>query len=414
MRADAADVGRDTDHQRRSDRAGYGAAKAGRGVNRRGRVKVPFSHGTAPRSSHHSGGIETGTADALIPAARPARTAPRLRGPMHDAIYKQLYADPRMIEDVLRGFFPGSWIGKLDFATLRRLPASGVSDRLDIRRGDMLWQVDLRRGGRLYLLLLLEFQSSVDHCMALRVHVYTGLAYQNLVRSGRAGPRCQLPDVLPLVIYNGDRPWNAATAIEKLIGKALPELAEHQPRQRFLLLDEAEEAKRPLPRGNLAAAGIELRHGREPGSVERALKVLAGLAEGSPARQAVTTWFRHAMAKAGVPEEEAARIELKESAMDFAKRLEGWKEGWRLEGLEQGRTEGLEQGRTERTTLVIRQVERKFGATTAEQLSGLLDGSPDPERLVRVADWIIDCDTGEELIGRASASESAEYPPSCP
>ncbi len=27
---------------------------------------------------------------------------------MHDAIYKQLYADPRMIEDVLRGFFPGS------------------------------------------------------------------------------------------------------------------------------------------------------------------------------------------------------------------------------------------------------------------------------------------------------------------
>ena len=81
--------------------------------------------------------------------------------------------------------------------------------------------------------------------------------------------------------------------------------------------------------------------------------------------------------------------------MDFAKRLEGWKEEWRLEGLEQGRTEGT-------TLVVVNQAERKFGAATAKRLSGLLKGSSDPERLVRVADWIIDCDTGEDLIGRAS------------
>ena len=219
---------------------------------------------------------------------------------MHDAIYKQLYADPKMIEDVLRRLLPGI----LDRQTRLRHPPPGSPHPASATAWTSAGATcsgrstcDAEAGS--ICSLLLEFQSSVDHCMALRVHVYTGLAYQNLVRSGRAGPRCELPEVLPLVIYNGDRPWNAATSMEELIGKALPELAEHQPRQRFLLLDEAEEAKRPLPRGNLAAAGIELRHGREPGSVERALKVLAGLAEGSPARQAVTTWFRHAHGQGG-------------------------------------------------------------------------------------------------------------------
>ena len=36
----------------------------------------------------------------------------------------------------------------------------------------------------LYLLLLVEFQSTDDPLMALRIHTYTGLLYQELARNG--------------------------------------------------------------------------------------------------------------------------------------------------------------------------------------------------------------------------------------
>ena len=37
---------------------------------------------------------------------------------MHDETYKTLFAFPRMVEDLLRGFVGGAWIDQIDFATL--------------------------------------------------------------------------------------------------------------------------------------------------------------------------------------------------------------------------------------------------------------------------------------------------------
>ena len=58
-------------------------------------------------------------------------------------------------------------------------------------------------GGWAYLLLLLEFQSRDDHYMALRILIYTGMLYQELVRNAAPEAREALPAVLPIVLYNG-------------------------------------------------------------------------------------------------------------------------------------------------------------------------------------------------------------------
>ena len=54
---------------------------------------------------------------------------------------------------------------------------------------------------------LVEFQSTDDPLMALRIHTYTGLLYQELARNGQLDADGRLPAVLPLVLYNGDEPW---------------------------------------------------------------------------------------------------------------------------------------------------------------------------------------------------------------
>ena len=53
--------------------------------------------------------------------------------------------------------------------------------------------------------------------------------------------------------------------------------------------------------------------------------------------------------------------------------------------------------------LLVRQAARRFGAGTAERLSTLLPRIEDSGRLAEAGDWIVDCETGAELIARAEA-----------
>ena len=134
---------------------------------------------------------------------------------MHDAAYKGLFSHRPMVEDLLRGFVAREWSDKLDFETLEKLPADYVSDDLLQRHGDSVWRLRLQGQGEawLYLLVMLEFQSTTDPFMAVRVLVYTGLLYQDLIRRGALDEAGRLPAVLPVVLYNGPERWTAPVEV---------------------------------------------------------------------------------------------------------------------------------------------------------------------------------------------------------
>ena len=127
---------------------------------------------------------------------------------MHDDQYKRLFAFPRLVEDLLRGFVHGDWLDDVDFSTLDKLSAEFVSGEGRARRGDTVWRVR-SRGAWLHLLVMLEFQSRDDPDMALRILEYTTLLYQELARNGALEPDGRRPPVLPVVLYNGAAPWRA-------------------------------------------------------------------------------------------------------------------------------------------------------------------------------------------------------------
>ncbi len=91
-----------------------------------------------------------------------ARTRNRRRKRKHDASYKKIFAHRGTIGDLLRGF-AGKLARHLGFATLERLPASFVTEHLGQRHADMLWKIQTANGSWLYLLVLLEFRSTIDH-----------------------------------------------------------------------------------------------------------------------------------------------------------------------------------------------------------------------------------------------------------
>jgi hypothetical protein len=53
--------------------------------------------------------------------------------------------------------------------------------------------------------------------MALRILVYTGLLYQDLIKTGEVRAGQKLPAVFPLVLYNGRHRWTAARDVGELI-----------------------------------------------------------------------------------------------------------------------------------------------------------------------------------------------------
>ena len=84
---------------------------------------------------------------------------------------------------------------------------------------DIIYQVRLK-GREAYLVILLEFQSTVGRFMALRMLNYLTNFYMDYVES-QVGVSL-LPPVFPLVLYNGDRRWTAPVSLAELIQE--PEL----------------------------------------------------------------------------------------------------------------------------------------------------------------------------------------------
>ncbi len=140
---------------------------------------------------------------------------------------------------LLPEFVAGPWLDDLDLDGMEHMNAKFHAKTSERRDGDMIWRIPRRDGGDTYLVLLLEFQSSPNHWMALRALVHAGLLRQLLVKEQRLPPDGRLPPILPIVLYSGDRRWVAPVALHALIG--LPEnspLWRWQPDLRDHMIDE--------------------------------------------------------------------------------------------------------------------------------------------------------------------------------
>ena len=173
-----------------------------------------------------------------------------------DTIFKRLCALPEMVRSYLNLVpLPEGLKDALDLSSLRQLPTELVSDNLLKRHADLLWQVDYREGNsQLYVIVDIEFQSSRDPTMPLRMLTYAALIYESLWRGAKLHTESyRLPAVVPLVIYTGKEPWQVPQKVDALMG---PDLKELRPSFQYLLIDEyrrveSGEEIEPGPAGDL-------------------------------------------------------------------------------------------------------------------------------------------------------------------
>ena len=237
--------------------------------------------------------------------------------------------------------------------------------------------------------------------MAVRVLAYTALLYQDLLRT-TAEP---LPPVLPIVLHHGPGRWTATVDVAGLAAPCGAFLAPYQPAQRYFLLDVGGYTDAPLPHGrNLVAALIRLERNRGRADVDAVLGALdEWLSESGNEglRRAVGEWMRQVYAPgrpAGAPQPVAEnRTEAKTMLRE---RVKEWMEEERAEGRVEGRVEGRAEGRVRQVELMRRMAARKFGYDTAERLAERLERMRDSERMAEIGEWLIECESGEELLER--------------
>ena len=287
------------------------------------------------------------------------------RSAEHDSGYKRLFSHPQTVEELLRGFLRQEWVRGLDFSTLERVDRSFVSDGLRARHGDLVWRVQWRSGaeggGWLYVYLLLEFQSSSYHFMAVRLLTYVGLLLEQIIRAEKLKPGDALPVVLPLVLYNGKGPWRAPLDLSRLFAPSPRGLRRHLPRLTYLLLDENRlDLDRPDLAGNRVAALFRIETCRSLRELPRLTERLAALvpAREPELRRTFGIWLRSVLRRTFPGATIPGEVDLEEAPMLEQTLLE-WKDKIRREGRREGRVEGLREA-------LLQLMEGRFGSLSPE------------------------------------------------
>jgi len=292
-----------------------------------------------------------------------------------------------MVEDLLRGFISKKWVDEIDFDTLEKTGGNFVSDDLRHREDDIIWKVRWRNTNEwLYIYLLIEFQSSVDRFMAVRIMVYIGLLYQDLIKSKAIAENGKLPPVLPLVLYNGEVSWYAAREISELIAPFPFGVKKYCPHLQYLVIDERhdytdEQLTEKLE--NLAAVLFRLEKSRTKSDTQQALVVLKEWLKGAPPSLilAFRTWFRRVKLPRHLPGVVLPELIDLQEVENMLATADDW--------LEQSKEEG-------RKEVLIRLLEKKFGKLEAKTRASIFN--LDTDALLKCADRLLTARTLQEVI----------------
>ena len=300
----------------------------------------------------------------------------------HDASYKLLFSYPEVVRDLVLGFIPDEWLHSLDFGTLEKVAASFVTDDYRHRADDIIWRVKVDDQW-MYLYLLIEFQSRSDPWMAVRVMTYVGLLYQDLIRrddlvaNGNEpdksnGKARLLPPVLPIVVYNGEAGWQAATDMADLIPKVPGLVANYLPRLKYLLVDESRYADKDLVGlQNIMAAIIRIERPASQASLLAVIDQLNVWLEQNPElKRTFAIWIRVVILRQSKYPMALPKVQdLKELKMTLAERFDQWALEYKEEGEKAGIAKGIAQGEA---LLLQRLLARRFGplpATVLERIA---------------------------------------------
>ena len=138
---------------------------------------------------------------------------------IHDSGYKKLFSNQTIFRQLLETFVNQEWVDNLDFTSCEPLDKSFISEHYKETESDLIYKIQFH-DREVYIYILIEFQSTVEPFMALRVLNYITNFYMDFLVNNRDVKK--LPAVFPIVLYNGEAPWTAPVNLSALIEQNPP------------------------------------------------------------------------------------------------------------------------------------------------------------------------------------------------
>jgi hypothetical protein len=186
----------------------------------------------------------------------------------------------------------------------------------------------------------------------LRMLAYVALLAQDLAASRTLTPDGRIPEVIPLVVYTGDRRWGAPAEA----GECFAGTGPHRPQMSFRLVDQRKVPAGRLLRtpGPVGALFLLERH-RTPAELEQGIRLLVrrlAAPEDAPLRRAFLVWLQAVlMPGRNIPEQEIpALLDLQELRSMLETRVREWNRQLRNEGRGYGEA-----------AVLLRLLETRFG-----------------------------------------------------
>ena len=218
-------------------------------------------------------------------------------------------------------------------------------------------------GARMYMLLGVENQASVDYGMPLRLLHYDIELYMRQMRDAKArrkrrggkgsftsdfGPDDRLDFAISIVVYYGDRPWDGPTELSDMFRDIPDDIADYVrpflPSYRIKVVSpQSPDAELDMLGPGLRAVLYYARHAHDAAGLERMLESHPDLRTPTPNAASLISSLMNV----------ELNIEEQKENVDMWTVLEDAKRIGRDEGIAQGKAEGIAQGKAEGISEVI-------------------------------------------------------------
>ncbi|MGM0677658.1 MAG: Rpn family recombination-promoting nuclease/putative transposase [Pseudomonadota bacterium] len=272
----------------------------------------------------------------------------------HDTGYKELFSYPEFVQQLIEGFAPAQIAGLMDFSTLKNHNGNYITPLFEEKIEDVVWSVEVTWQGltqRVFLYILLEFQSSVERTMPIRLMHYVACFYSELLKQKVITPGQGLPPVFPVVLYNGSKPWTAPLDVYEMVQPEPPGFLQvYQPHLRYYLVDEGRYTDEQLGLVLSPLSGVFSveNAGESWEALQQAVDRIVAIIKADPDKERIdriiTRWLKRHLHRLGTKLNLDQLESLVEDKDMLAENLENLVKKERLEGRLEGRQEGRQEG----------------------------------------------------------------------
>ena len=286
---------------------------------------------------------------------------------IHDSGYKKLFSNRTIFRQLMERFVPQPWVTELDFSSCETVDKSFVSAHYKETESDLIYKVKVR-GENIYIYILIEFQSTAPRFLVVRVLNYITSFYLDYIESQTDTKNLRLPVIFPIVLYNGENPWNAPVEIADLIEK-VPAIGEYGLHFKYLLLDENTYSKEMLLQIRNIVSTLFLAEAHyDIDLLAQELVNLYQREQDKPAVSLLLNWFRQLAEHGKVPPEDYAQLDyVYRSEEEVRTMLAATLEQERKNIYARGEAAGLALGMQAQRQTILQLLQFRFTPAEGEQ-----------------------------------------------